>query len=98
LSPASHWTRRRARDIAAVRAGGLEPRPVFKTMWNMPAKLLRKDDTDAPIASGSLEEMIEAVEAMGANDAQDLIIACVGRDRPITWPEIRDLRRTGAEP
>lgn len=68
-------------------------------MWNMPAKLLRtKEDSDEradaePIASGSLEEMIEAAEAMGADEAKDLIITCVGRDRPITWPEIRDLRR-----
>lgn len=76
---------------------------MFKTMWNMPAKLLRKKaDSDAPVdaepvASGSLEEMVEAAEAMGADEAKDMIIACVGRDRPITWPEIRDLRRT-AEP
>jgi hypothetical protein len=74
---------------------------VFKTMWNMPAKLLRTDeDTDAaPVASGSLEDMINAAEAMGVEEAQGLVIACVGRDRLITWPEIRDLRRaTGGEP
>ncbi len=70
---------------------------MFKTMWNMPAKLVRKDeDDDAPVASGSLEAMIEAAEAMGADEAQDLVIKCVGRDRPITWPEIRDLRRAAA--
>jgi hypothetical protein len=75
---------------------------VFKTMWNMPAKLLRKDDSDTPsdadpVASGSLEDMVAAAEAMGADEAKDLIIRCVGRDRPITWAEIRDLRRA-AEP
>jgi hypothetical protein len=73
---------------------------VFKTMWNMPAKLLRKDDESdagAPVASGSLEEMIEAAEAMGADEAEAMFIKCVGRDRPITWPEIRDLRRTGVD-
>ena len=68
---------------------------MFKTMWNMPAKLLRKSDESAPVASGSLEEMIETAEAMGADEAQELFIRCVGRDRPITWPEIRDLRRAG---
>jgi hypothetical protein len=75
---------------------------VFKTMWNMPAKLLRKTDSDGPtdaepVASGSLEDMIAAAEAMGPDDAKDMIIRCVGRDRPITWAEIRDLRRA-AEP
>ncbi len=71
---------------------------MFKTMWNMPAKLLRKDDSEVPadpepVASGSLEAMIAAAEAMGADEAKDMIIRCVGRDRPITWAEIRDLRR-----
>lgn len=75
---------------------------MFKTMWNMPAKLLRQDDeADAEpmaVASGSLEEMVDAAEAMGAEDPRELSIACVGRDRPITWPEIRDLRRGTVEP
>ncbi|MEG3165441.1 hypothetical protein U1701_12635 [Sphingomonas sp. PB2P19] len=72
---------------------------MFKTMWNMPAKLLRTNDDadDAPVATGSLEDMIKTAEAMGAEEAQGLIIACVGRDRPITWPEIRDLRHATAD-
>lgn len=75
---------------------------MFKTMWNMPAKLLRLND-DAPadgttIASGSLEEMIEAADELGADEAERVIITCVGRDRPISWAEIRDLRRVTGEP
>lgn len=72
---------------------------MFKTMWNMPAKLLRKheESDDETVATGSLEAMIEAAEAMAEDDAQELIITCVGRDRPITWPEIRDLRRVASE-
>ena len=77
---------------------------MFKTMWNMPAKLLRlNDESDVPgdgttIASGSLEEMVEAADELGADEAQRVIITCVGRDRPISWAEIRDLRRVTGEP
>jgi len=83
---------------------GQETDVVLKTMWNMPAKLLREavddDDPDIenaePVASGSLEQMVEAFGQYDAKDAEHLIIECAGRDRPITSLEIRDLRRVAA--
>ncbi len=77
---------------------------MLKTMWNMPAKLLREaaDDDDPaiektePVASGSLEQMVEAFGQYDAKEAEHLIIECAGRDRPITSLEIRDLRRVAA--
>ena len=74
---------------------------MLKTMWNMPAELLRTgapdDDEAAPVderlAAGSLEQMIEAFAALDKQDAEAALIKCAGRDRPITSQEIRDLRR-----
>lgn len=90
----------------AIMHQGAGASSVFKTMWKMPAKLLRcravdgsagEMPQDEPIASGSLEEMIKAADALGAQDgaaedARTLVIKCVGRDRPITWSEITGLR------
>lgn len=73
---------------------------MLKTMWNMPAELLRTgapDDEAAPVderlAAGSLEQMIEAFAALDEEEAEAALIKCAGRDRPITSQEIRDLRR-----
>jgi len=73
---------------------------VLKTMWNMPAELLRTGATDddvAPVdeklAAGSLEQMIEAFGKLDDEEAEAALIKCAGRDRPITSQEIRDLRR-----
>lgn len=70
---------------------------MFKTMWNMPAKLLRLgEDRTEPLASGSLGAMIRAAEDHDPDET--LVIQCAGRDRPITWPEIEGLKRSGALP
>lgn len=77
---------------------------MLKTMWNMPAKLLRESahndardlNENKPIASGSLEQMVEAFSEYDASEAERLIIKCAGRDRPITSLEIRDLRQVAA--
>lgn len=73
---------------------------MLKTMWNMPAELLRAsvvdDETAHPderIASGSLEQMIDAFDEHESGELEGVIIKCAGRDRPITTQEIRDLRR-----
>ena len=80
--------------------GGPEFETVLKTMWNMPAELLRtgaSDDDAAPsderLATGSLEQMIAAFAALDEEEAEAALIKCAGRDRPITAQEIRDLRR-----
>lgn len=75
---------------------------MLKTMWNMPAKVLREyaaNDADIgkPIASGSLQDMVEVFGGYDDSEAAGLIIQCAGRDRPITWAEIRDLRRGDAK-
>ena len=72
---------------------------MLKTMWNIPAKVWREEaanDEDAhePVASGSLADMVRAFDDYDDADAANLIIKCAGRDRPITWEEIRDLRHT----
>lgn len=70
---------------------------MLKTMWNMPAELLRTsfaDDEakhDERLASGSLGQMIDAFDEHGGSEA--IVIKCAGRDRAITSQEIRDLRR-----
>lgn len=74
---------------------------MLKTMWNMPAKVWREDATQdenagEPVASGSLADMIRAFDGYDDVEAASLIITCAGRDRPITWEEIRDLRRDRA--
>ena len=77
---------------------------MLKTMWNMPAELLREaSDNDGvaieeiePVDSGSLEQMVEAFGKYDGEEAERLIIKCAGRDRPITSLEIRDLRRVTA--
>jgi hypothetical protein len=73
---------------------------VLKTMWNMPAELVRTSTADEEtgqagerIASGSLEQMIEAFDEHEGGELEGVIIKCAGRDRPITSQEIRDLRR-----
>ncbi|MDY1007031.1 hypothetical protein [Sphingomonas sp. CFBP9019] len=84
---------------------------MFKTMWKMPAKLLRRavaessvdgenaaPVADEQIASGSLEDMIKAADELAAEDADALTIECVGRDRPITWAEIQGLRHATTFP
>lgn len=74
---------------------------MFKTMWKMPAKLLRRSPDDATageprvddqIATGSLEDMIKAADNLADEGGDDLVIQCVGRDRPISWSEIQGLR------
>jgi hypothetical protein len=103
------WTIRATCGIAAV-PGGWSVN-VFKTMWKMPAKLLRRGvaespvdgedavpGTDEQIATGSLEDMIKAADELSAEDADSLIIECVGRDRPITWAEIQGLRHATTFP
>jgi hypothetical protein len=72
---------------------------VLKTMWNMPAQLLRRsaddiDGDDEPLAAGSLTEMVDAFGERDEVGTADLIIKCAGRDRPISAEEIRDLRST----
>lgn len=72
---------------------------MLKTMWNMPAQLLRRnaDDTDGddePLAAGSLTEMVEAFGERDEAGTGSLIIKCAGRDRAISAQEIRDLRST----
>jgi hypothetical protein len=74
---------------------------MLKTMWNMPAKLLRESASDGeatledePVASGSLAQMVEAFAAIDPAEVEGLIIKCAGRDRPITSAEVRDLRLT----
>ncbi len=77
---------------------------MLKTMWNMPAELLREaPDNDGVtieeakhVASGSLEQMVEAFGKYDGEEAERLIIKCAGRDRPITSLEIRDLRKVSA--
>lgn len=74
---------------------------MLKTMWNMPAKVLRDDAADdengqEPVASGSLADMVRAFDGYDEAEAAGLIIRCAGRDRPITWDEIRDLRHVSA--
>ena len=77
---------------------------MLKTMWNMPAELLREaPDNDGVtieetehVASGSLEQMVEAFGTYDGEEAERLIIKCAGRDRPITSLEIRDLRKVSA--
>ncbi|HXH14795.1 MAG TPA: hypothetical protein VNJ10_01540 [Sphingomonas sp.] len=64
----------------------------------MPAKVWRDDavegdDEQEPVASGSLADMVRAFEGYDDAEAASLVIKCAGRDRPITWEEIRDLRR-----
>ncbi|MBE2990959.1 hypothetical protein IFR23_02915 [Sphingomonas sp. CFBP 13603] len=73
---------------------------MLKTMWNMPAALLRTSTSDdgtacgdEQLASGSLEQMIGAFDAQEGTDVDAIVIKCAGRDRPITAQEIRDLRR-----
>ncbi|MGA1799758.1 hypothetical protein VH567_13375 [Sphingomonas sp. 4RDLI-65] len=73
---------------------------MLKTMWNMPAELLRTgvdaDDAesgDERLASGSLKQMIEAFDEHDGGEAEAIVIKCAGRDRPITAHEIRGLRR-----
>jgi hypothetical protein len=73
---------------------------VLKTMWNMPAELLRTsvandgaEHIDERLASGSLGQMIEAFDEHDDPDADAIVIKCAGRDRTITSQEIRDLRR-----
>jgi hypothetical protein len=73
---------------------------VLKTMWNMPATVVREfaandEDASEPVASGSLKEMVQSFDGYDDTEAAGLIIRCAGRDRPITWSEIRDLRRAG---
>ena len=75
---------------------------MLKTMWNMPATLMREsaanDDDEVEVeveealATGSLHEMVEAFDEYDDAASQGLFIKCAGRDRPITWPEVRDLR------
>ena len=82
--------------------GGPESVIVLKTMWNMPAKVVREhapneEDIGKSVASGSLQEMVRAFDGYDDVEAADLIIQCAGRDRPITWDEIRDLRRIEAK-
>ena len=48
--------------------------------------------TKAVIATGSLEDMVKAADALSEDEGQNVIIECVGRDRPIRWPEIKGLR------
>ncbi len=74
---------------------------VLKTMWNMPAKLLRESaanddeaEVEQAVATGSLQEMIEAFDEYDDAASQGLFIKCAGRDRPITWLEVKDLRRS----
>lgn len=94
----------------AVAPGGWSVN-VFKTMWKMPAKLVRRGVTEVPadgetaapvedqqIATGSLEDMIKAADELAADDADALIIECAGRDRPITWAEIQGLRHATTFP
>ena len=74
---------------------------MLKTMWNIPAKVVREhaaneEDVGKSVASGSLQEMVRAFDGYDDAEAADLIIQCAGRDRPITWEEIRDLRRADA--
>lgn len=83
---------------------------MFKTMWNMPAQLLRLGErTDdvaqidpetvgEPVATGSLEDMIKTADEFDADEGERLVIRCAGRDRPITWTEIRGLRRSSTFP
>lgn len=44
------------------------------------------------IATGSLEDMVKAADDLSEDEGQNVIIECVGRDRPIRWPEIKGLR------
>ena len=77
---------------------------MLKTMWNMPAELLREaSDNDGVaneetehVASGSLEQMVDAFGKYDGEEAERLIIKCAGRDRPITSLEIRDIRKVSA--
>ena len=78
---------------------------MFKTMWKMPAKLIRRGvehdgvtPPDEQIASGSLEEMIKAADAIEDDAGEAMVIECVGRDRPITWAEIQGLRHATTFP
>jgi hypothetical protein len=103
------WTIGATCGIAVVPGGWSVD--VFKTMWKMPAKLLRRAVTESPVdgedavpiadeqlATGSLEDMIKAADELAAEDADALIIECVGRDRPITWAEIQGLRHATTFP
>lgn len=74
---------------------------MLKTMWNMPARLMRGNaanddeaDAEGALASGSLQEMVKAFDEYDDAESQNLFITCAGRDRPITWIEVRDLRRS----
>ena len=49
-------------------------------------------DCKAVIATGSLEDMVKAADDLSEDEGQNVIIQCVGRDRPIRWPEIKGLR------
>jgi len=49
-------------------------------------------DCKAVIATGSLEDMVKAADDLSEDEGQNVIIECVGRDRPIRWPEIKGLR------
>jgi len=49
-------------------------------------------DSKAVIATGSLEDMVKAADDLSEDEGQNVIIECVGRDRPIRWPEIKGLR------
>ena len=49
-------------------------------------------DLKAVIATGSLEDMVKAADELSEDEGQNVIIECVGRDRPIRWPEIKGLR------
>ncbi len=49
-------------------------------------------DLKAVIATGSLEDMVKAADDLSEDEGQNVIIECVGRDRPIRWPEIKGLR------
>lgn len=49
-------------------------------------------DRKAVIATGSLEDMVKAADDLSEDEGQNVIIECVGRDRPIRWPEIKGLR------
>jgi len=49
-------------------------------------------NSKAVIATGSLEDMVKAADDLSEDEGQNVIIECVGRDRPIRWPEIKGLR------
>ena len=101
MGAAAAWTVS-ARYGIVVAHQGAGADSVFKTMWKMPAKLLRRSPSedvaateasvDDQIAAGSLEDMIKTADGLGDAGGDDLVIECVGRDRPITWAEIQGLR------